>query len=361
MEPDSTARADRLSKPPEATEQISQYIRRMFQDRDGKIWFGTTSDGVCRYDPSAVLTGERPLVYFTTTDGLSGNWVGSIVQEANGELWFATGGGVSRFDGKAFTRYTTRDGLASDQVWCLLLDRSGGLWVGTEEGVSRFDPTAARTAGGKAFTPFPLPAADLREFPYYKYPKQINWMIEDKAGNIWFASNGGGAYRYAPAATPTADVGSLTRLTEKEGLCDNFVETILEDKEGNLWFGTRYGGLCKYDPSVQPAVQAGSPGANGTAFTSFGRAELKGEGVWTLCQTSDGAIWAAVSRIGLCRYDGNVFTCYGEEHGEGIRVVQSLMEDRAGALWVGTSAGVYRWDGARFINWTRTDALGNGV
>jgi ligand-binding sensor domain-containing protein len=318
-QPDSATLANRLQHPPTSTEQISQYIRRIFQDRDGNMWFATTGDGVCRYD-------GQSLTYLTTAEGLAGNWVSAMLQDASGDLWFATGGGLSHFDGTHFNTYTTKDGLASDQVWCMLLDRSGGMWFGTEEGVSRFD--------GRRFTAFPLPAADLSKFPYYKYPKQINWMLEDMAGNIWFASNGGGAYRY--------DGKTLANFSQKEGLCDNFVQTMLEDRSGNLWFGTRHGGLCKYD---------------GTTFTAFGRNELKGDDIWALYQDSGGTIWIAVARIGLCSYDGTTFTCYGEKDGTGIRVVQSLLEDAHGQLWIGTSNGVYKLKGGTFINWTKEDAL----
>lgn len=74
-------------------------------------------------------------------------------------------------------------------------------------------------------------------------------------------------------------------------------------------------------------------------------------------QTSDGTIWIAMARSGLCRYDGVGFTCYDEKDGE-IRVVQSLLEDSNGQLWVGTSNGVYKWDGLKFWNWTKRDAIG---
>jgi ligand-binding sensor domain-containing protein len=47
--------------------------------------------------------------------------------------------------------------------------------------------------------------------------------MEDRAGNIWFATNGG-AYRY--------DGKTLTNISEKDGLCNNSVNCILEDKDG---------------------------------------------------------------------------------------------------------------------------------
>jgi ligand-binding sensor domain-containing protein len=298
----------------------------MLQDRDGNYWFGTTSDGVMRYD------GQH-LDQYTPAAGFASQWVSAMVEDARGELWFGTGGGVSRYDGRSFTNYTTKDGLASDQVWCLLWDRDGGLWVGTEEGVSRFN--------GRTFTPFAIPAADLSQFPYYKYPRQINAMVQDRAGNIWFGTNGGGVYRY--------DGRTLTNLSEADGLCNNFVQTILEDRAGKLWFGTRYGGLCRYDPALKDGRGA---------FTEYPRETLKGDDIWTLYETRDGTLWVAVARTGLCSYDGVSFTCYDARDGAGIRVVQSLLEDANGQLWVGTSHGVYRFDGGRFTNWAKWEAIG---
>ncbi len=343
-QPDSATLAARLTQPPGETEQISQYIRCMLQDREGNLWFGTTSDGVARFN-------GRSLEYFTPANGFSSNWVGSMAQAANGDIWFATGGGVSRYDpsaalrtgGTGFTNYTTKDGLASDQVWSVLEDRNGGMWFGTEEGVSRFNPSTALRTGSRTFSSFPIPAADFSEHPYYKYPKQINCIIEDKAGSIWFASNGGGVYRY--------DGSWLTNLSEKDGLCNNFVQTIMEDMSGNLWFGTRNGGLCKYDPLA--VLRAG-----GKILTPFGRKDgVLGDQIWVIYQDSGGIIWIGASAYGLCSYNGKVFTCYTEQDGAGLKNVQSILEDANGQLWIGTSSGVYRYTGGKFSNWTKEDAL----
>ncbi len=329
--PDSADLSARHSSPSTSNEQVSQYIRRLFQDRDGSIWFGTTSDGAVRYDPSAALGGSgQTLTYFNSTTGLGSDWVSSIVQDTQGHLWFGTRDGVSRFDGKRFTHYTTKDGLASDHVYCLTFDHKGWLWAATEDGVSCFD--------GKKFNAFPIPAADLSNHPYYEGPKRINSIIQDKSKNIWFATNGGGAYRY--------DGKTLTNFTTKEGLCDNFVQTILEDRSGGLWFGTLHGGMCKYDDQT---------------FSSFGREQLKGDDVNGLYQDSNGTIWIGVTRVGLCSYDGRSFHCFNEKDGAGIRVIFCALEDAQGQLWFGTGAGVYRLEGGAFVNWTRNDALGSGA
>ncbi len=61
-------------------------------------------------------------------------------------------------------------------------------------------------------------------------------ILEDKSGNLWFGTYGGGVSKY--------DGKSFTHYTDKEGLSNNTVWSILEDKSGNLWFGTEKGLSC---------------------------------------------------------------------------------------------------------------------
>jgi signal transduction histidine kinase/ligand-binding sensor domain-containing protein/DNA-binding NarL/FixJ family response regulator len=51
------------------------------------------------------------------------------------------------------------------------------------------------------------------------------------------------------------------------------------------------------------------------------------------------------------------FKHYGQEAGLGNLVVQCLLQDRAGFLWVGTQNGLYRYDGWRFQSYDRDDGL----
>ena len=64
-------------------------------------------------------------------------------------------------------------------------------------------------------------------------------ITEDKTGNLWFGTVGGGVSRY--------DGKSFSTFTTAQGLANNFVTSITEDKTGNLWFGTYGGGVSRYD------------------------------------------------------------------------------------------------------------------
>ncbi len=340
--------------------QISQYVRRIFEDKNGNLWLGTNGDGVCRYDPA-----KSGLTYFTPTEGFGGHAVRGIVEDASGNIWFATDGGVCRYDGsranypcnnntckhdlqtekgytehsqelaKSFTNYTQKDGLNSDQVWSILIDRSGNLWCGTEGGAARFE--------GKTFTSFSIPAADLKAYPNaYPAPKLINCIVQDRTGNIWFGSNGNGVYRY--------DGTSLTNISEKDGLCNNVVQCILEDKNGNLWFGSRFGGLSCYDPSKG-------------GFTNYTTKDgLSTDFIWTMLEDKimpDGevGIWISLIAGGLCRYDtvNDGAPNFAVKEGLSTKHIQSIFEDKAGKLWLGCSGGLFRFDPAnsKFTNVTR--------
>ncbi|MBK9420142.1 MAG: hypothetical protein IPN44_03705 [Flavobacteriales bacterium] len=78
--------------------------------------------------------------------------------------------------------------------------------------------------------------------------------------------------------------------------------------------------------------------------------------VWTLYMDPAATLWICSAGGGLCSLRGTDLTCYNEKDGLGNQYVQSILEDGAGHLWVGTSGGVYRFDGKRFTNWTKWDA-----
>lgn len=348
--------------------QVSLYIRRMFQDRLGTMWFGTNGDGVCRYD-------GRQLVYFNERNGFSGNAVRGILEDVNGDLWFATSGGVCRYDVRraghpclsgtcdhdlkedkdfsehnrelaaSFTSYGILNGIGNDQVWCIFKDRNGTLWVGTEAGVYYCDVKTVETER-PLFKHFPIPEPDLRNFPdAYPAPKLINCIMQDRAGNIWFGSNGGGVYCYDPSAYSGTLGKNLTNFSEKDGLCNNFVQSIFEDSEGRLWFATRFGGLCRYGPSAQPG---------GKTFTTFSDKDgLTHKFMWTMLQDKEGRIWIGSAGGGLFRYDGSSFLQYTQQDGLGSRHVQSILQDKDGKLWFGLSGGLFRLDGKSFVNITK--------
>jgi ligand-binding sensor domain-containing protein len=99
-------------------------------DRTGKgVWFGTWGGGVSLFD------GKEGWTSYSEADGLAGNVVYSIAQDATDALWFGTNKGVSRFDGETWT--TIRHGLPAPHVYSIATADDGTVWAGTKGGVTK--------------------------------------------------------------------------------------------------------------------------------------------------------------------------------------------------------------------------------
>ena len=277
---------------------VAETVNAIFFDSAGHLWIGTLAQGVGHYN-------GKSLTYLTTKDGLCDNTITGIIEDREGNMWFATISGISIYDGKVFRNLGQKEGLKNTWVLCILQDRSGTIWASTVEGVFRYD--------GNSFTAFPLPQATKHNSRGVTSKKLVGHITEDRAGNIWFATNGAGAFRY--------DGKKLTGLTEEDGLACNFVNGILEDRAGNIWFTTDDKGVCRYD---------------GKAFTTFtDNKTVFGDETWSIYEDSKGNIWFAPEGFGVYRYDGKSFTNLSKNNGLPIPAVRCITEDKKGRLWFG--------------------------
>ena len=77
--------------------------------------------------------------HWTHAEGLPDDSVRKLMQDSSGAIWFATGGGVARFDGRDFRSWTVRDGLPDSIVLCVSEGEHGMMWFGTSKGLVRHD------------------------------------------------------------------------------------------------------------------------------------------------------------------------------------------------------------------------------
>jgi ligand-binding sensor domain-containing protein len=285
-------------------------VNSILEDRKGNLWFGTTGEGVYKFD-------GKNLTQYTMANGLRSNktyclfesskekiWVGtddglytfnesrstfedvhisnpinslhnkfsvfSILEDTDGKLWFATVEGVFVYDGKSFELFIVDEDKkgfmsSSHNTEYMLQDKNGNMWFGSRvnDGVYRYD--------GETISNFKLEDLDGHK---WAWP-----ALQDKKGNIWF-SNWGGTYRY--------DGTSFTSFTKEDGLCSKTIARIIEDSQGNIWFGGGEG-LCRYD---------------GKSFTHFTTKDgLPHNGVWSIFEDKSQNIWIGTKNNGLCMYN----------------------------------------------------------
>lgn len=78
--------------------------------------------------------------------------------------------------------------------------------------------------------------------------------------------------------------------------------------------------------------------------------------VQAIYQDRSGYLWVG-TQAGLNRYDGASFTIYSIPQGLANDWINAIAEDAQGRIWLGTLGGVSCWDGQRFWNYTTADGL----
>ena len=97
----------------------------------------------------------------TSFHGLPSDRTHAIAQTEFGVTWFATDGGLARYDGRR-TNAINAEGLPPGRVLALKADQSGALWIGTDNGAARLANAKFETikeTEGKVITSIITPQA----------------------------------------------------------------------------------------------------------------------------------------------------------------------------------------------------------
>ena len=208
--------------------------------------------------------------------------VRNVRQARNGDILIASYIGVYRYDGKSFTNITST--IQWPTFWDVLEDRKGNLWFASQDSGVYF-------YNGKSFRHFTTKDGLAGNTALHIY--------EDRAGNIWF-----GASRY--------DGKSFRNFTTKDGFPGNSIRLLLEDKTGKLWFGAQGENMFIYDRKTFTVLK----NKDGKAFSN----------VWSIIEDKKGNIWFG-DVDGLWRYDGITFTKVSQ------RGAYAIIEDKKGNIW----------------------------
>lgn len=112
---------------------VDDTITEIRSETNGVVWIGT-SRGLSR------LTGTNFINYTQGKGRLPANFITAILPDSKGVLWLGTVRGVTRFDGSVWCSMGTRDGLAGDRVNDIAEGKDGEMWFATDNGVSRYRP-----------------------------------------------------------------------------------------------------------------------------------------------------------------------------------------------------------------------------
>lgn len=105
------------------------YVFSLVVAKDQTVWAGTWGGGVSHYD-------GRAWTNYTKKEGLAGNIVYTVMQDDSGDLWFGTNNGLSHYDGKTWETITKAHGILDNSVYAIADTGNNHIWVGTRNGVA---------------------------------------------------------------------------------------------------------------------------------------------------------------------------------------------------------------------------------
>jgi signal transduction histidine kinase/ligand-binding sensor domain-containing protein len=296
----------------------------------GTSWFGSLSGAVTRFDARA-----RSFVRFGQGSGAPVNKISKIQTGPDGAIWFASYGGLYRYEEEVLVSYWKEDGFPEGSVGCSAMTRDGTLWFSLPR-IDRSVLVRMNTGGTNQWQERFVNAAD-QGLPSFQV-----WDTEpDAKGGLWVGgANSGGVYYYQPdALTPSA--GRFHQVLFPDILRQGLNVALHIDSQNTLWVGKGPEGLYRI-----PLKDIDTPQATAQAVTLS-------NWVGTIYQDSHGAIWAAAFRdlqpIARIR-EGAMQYFSAESTGGGLPSdnVLCFKEGPDGYLYVGTIAGLARFDGKQF-------------
>jgi ligand-binding sensor domain-containing protein/serine phosphatase RsbU (regulator of sigma subunit) len=183
-------------------------VSAIAEDKEGKIWIGTSNAGVYCLSPNGDKFKPLP-----TDKGKLTKAINSIVATDDG-AFVSTKAGLMQFSssGKLEMHLTTLDGLPHNNVKFCYPDSDNRLWIACQGNrVSYLWDGDIRFIGSQAGNQI----------------VDVNHILEDDLGRLWFASLGQGLY--------ILDNGIATNLNAKNGLPSNYCYQMVLDNDSNIW------------------------------------------------------------------------------------------------------------------------------
>ncbi len=315
------------------TLKFNSGIRAIFQDSKGNYWFGSHKEGVSKYDGKTVE-------YFTINDGLLDNQICSIQEDKNGNIYFDTGHGVSKFDGQLFSTLPIKNIDLPTNDWVL---QANDLWF-----MSGFDKNGVYRFDGEYLHYLKFPKSPQEdEFnsknkntslkPYLLYS-----IYKDHKGVMWFGTASLGVCRY-DGKTISWHYEDQLQTTPEGG--DFGTRAIFEDKEGKFWINNS---RFRYNIKLNSRSNLNFQKEDGIGYLNE-KNEKKFPFFLSITEDNEGNLWMATYDEGVWKYNGKEFIHYPVKDGQTDVLLFTIYKDNKGFLWLGShNAGVYRFNGQSF-------------
>ncbi len=299
----------------------SDFLLYIMEDRNGGIWVSSEFSGLSYINISnegiTRIYPESPDLFDRS------NTIRMLTRTETGEIWVGTRkGGLYNYNLQLNSKKEKL--YMESNVYAITEDAQGVQWIGTRgKGLKIGDTWYKRNASDPSTLSF----------------NHIFSIHRDQKNRMWVGTFGGGLN----LAEPAAEGGYKFRHFFEEQIGLNLVRSIAEDKNGFIWMGTS-GGICIFHPDSLIA------NPHNYHLFSYTNGKFNSNEIRYLYYDKKGRMWTGTSGSGLnlCKLSNDYKTLEYEHYGmaEGLAndMVQSLLSDDNGHLWIATEYGISKFD-----------------
>jgi signal transduction histidine kinase/ligand-binding sensor domain-containing protein len=284
----------------------------IYEDKEGNLWV-TTDRGVDMFR-------DLPVVTFATTEGLIGSEVHSVLALSNGSVWVGNVGAVNIIRAGSVSAIAAGHGLPGQNVEVIFQDHSGQIWLG-------IDNTIVTYKLGRFSA---IKNSDVRHVGRFG---TVKGLAEDAEGNIWALTH-----------TKVPDQIHLFRIkgprVEEDIRVDNIIDAyfLAADRDAGIWLGSKGGKFVHYRDGKAEAV------------ISLSNEQI---GIRSFFVDSDNAISAATVK-GFYRWKDGRMSVMDSRNRLPCSAVVSAIKDNHGSFWLYGRCGLLRVPASDYETWLKS-------
>jgi ligand-binding sensor domain-containing protein len=307
---------------------------------------------------------EYTFIQYGLKEGIIQSQVRCLYQDSRGYVWAGTLGGLSRFDGKQFKSYDRQNGFLNNQVNCITELSNGTIMIGSNGSIVLINGAAVKSI---------LLESDFAE-------SSVNALFQDDDGKVLIGTENGicefvnGKIVYpvnsiiskenVQAFCKRKKDGALFILTKNQVYLKRKTEIlpfwkpsntetnlfgITETSDHYLWLASKGEGLIKLNENGTEAVNfTNSPGFNIKVIND-------------VVSDRNGGLWIS-SRLGFYRYTKGQFKFFSDQNGLKSVDIRDILEDYEGNIWLATNgSGLLKFTGEAFASYTTSQGLSSNA
>jgi len=317
----------------------------LYEGHEGIVWV-TTSNGIDSFTDRTVTTFSQP-------EGLSADVVSSVMASRDGTVWLANAGSLDYIQNGEVFSVRSGAGLPGFQVTSLLEDHGGQIWVGVEDGLFLYKDHHFQRLPEPNHRPLgmvtgitedvngdiwaecassPRKLVRIRDFHIQEEFSSLqvpagHSLAADPKGGIWVSTVAGDLVRFQNGAVQTfplklkgswprqieaepngsvsvaapddgllvVRMGSIERLTKKNGLPCDGVLGFVRDNEKNWWLEAPCGYISVADSEIQKWWAHPDTVVQYQFFDTLDGARPQAVSFNPAAKSPDGRLWFATS------------------------------------------------------------------